>query len=825
MMFERFTDRAKQVIQIAREEAERLQNRVLDTEHLLLGILKQGANTAVQVLVKLEVNPGNMERHIEKQMYRGTHIGFVRNRTDIPFSSASKAVLGTAVVEANSLKHKHVGTEHLLLALLKEREGKAARILHDFRVDYNLAKRILLSRRRKDPIEGEESENSPTPVLDSFGRDLTHLADDDKLDPVIGRGDEIERMIQILCRRTKNNPVLIGEPGVGKTAIVEGLAQNITRGDIPELLANKRIINLDLAALVAGTKYRGQFEERLQSVIKELRKSPDVIIFVDELHTLVGAGAAEGSIDASNMLKPALSRGEIQCIGATTLDEYRKHIEKDGALERRFQTITVDQPTIEETVKIIEGLKHKYEEHHKVYYTEEAIYASVKLADQFISDRNLPDKAIDVIDEAGSRIRLATLKTPKHLSCKEEEICEVEGQLKSAAADKDMELSKILREKLLGLRYAYETLKKEWRTNLSEHPAKVTKEDVTYIISKWTGIPLYRIEEAESERLLRMEENLHKRIVGQEEAISALTRAIRRSRAGLKDPRKPIGSFLFLGPTGVGKTELGRALAEFLFGDEKAIIRIDMSEFMEKHSVSRLVGSPPGYIGYGEGGQLTERVRRKAYSVILLDEIEKANPEVFNLLLQVMEDGHLTDSMGRRVSFKNTVIIMTSNIGARLIKKGTSMGFGPQSEALTYAKMKEIVLVEVKRTFNPEFLNRLDEIIVFHSLSLEHIRDIIDLQLHILQKRLQGLGITLQISMATKEIILREGYEPIFGARPIKRMIQSMIENPLAEERLRGRFTGVQTVFVDVEDGTIVFREIEPDHELMSSSVVGNQAK
>ncbi|MBN1355627.1 ATP-dependent Clp protease ATP-binding subunit [bacterium] len=806
-MFEKFTDRARLVIMLAKSEAERLQHDLLDTEHMLLGLIKEGGGVAVRMMRKLNINPHTLQLQIERRVIMGSRRSA---QGDIPFSDLAKKVLEAAIYEAKEMGQNFIGTEHLLMGLVRERNGLAGKLLRDAGMDLDTLRETLLDFL--GPEQGKKGEKSKTPALDAFGRDLTLLAEENQLDPVIGREKEIERVIQILCRRTKNNPVLIGEPGVGKTAIVEGLAQKIVTSDIPEILSEKRIISLDLAALVAGTKYRGQFEERLQAVIKELQKARSVIIFIDELHTLVGAGAAEGSIDASNMLKPSLARGEIQCIGATTMDEYRKHIEKDGALERRFQTIFVNAPSVDETIRIIDGLKHKYESHHNTQYTRDAIVAAARLSDQYISDRNLPDKAIDVIDEAGSKVRLAASKHPEQLRVIEKQIETVEHQVSKAFADHDFSMIGNLKEKQHKLRQSADRIREIWQQRQLENPATVTSEDVVRIVSQWTGVPLDKLEESEAENLLRMEEELHLRVVGQDEAISVVTRAIRRSRAGLKDPRKPIGSFIFLGPTGVGKTELARTLAAYMFGNDQSMISIDMSEFMEKHNVSRLVGSPPGYVGYGEGGQLTEKVRRRPYSVVLLDEIEKASPEIFNILLQVMEEGHLTDGIGRRVDFKNTVLIMTSNIGARFIKKGTSLGFtSPELDSgMSYTRMKETVLEEMKRTFNPEFLNRVDEIVVFHQLSKNEIARIIDLTMNRVNEQLTHVGITLQLDKDAKDWILEKSYQPTFGARPVKRAIRKYIENPLAEELLRQKIrenSGVLTV--TVKDGQLAFTSVE----------------
>ncbi len=784
-MFEKFTDRARLVIMLAKSEAERLQHDQLSTEHLLLGLIKEGGGIAMRALRKLNVSPQTLQLQLERRVVLGNRRTYHR---DLPFSDLAKKVLEAAVYEAKELGQNYIGTEHLLLGMVRERNGVAGKMLRDSGITLDALREIILDML--SPVKGKSREKSKTPALDAFGRDLTALAENNTLDPVVGRSGEIERLVQILCRRQKNNPVLIGDPGVGKTAIVEGLAQKIVDRDIPEILGDKRIVSLDLAALVAGTKYRGQFEERLQAVIKELQSTRDVIIFIDELHTLVGAGAAEGSIDASNMLKPSLSRGEIQCVGATTLDEYRKHIEKDGALERRFQTIFVSAPSVSETIEIIRGLKHKYESHHKARFTDDAIIAAAKMADRYISDRNLPDKAIDVIDEAGSRARLAASRVPESLKDLEKQITGLEKEVEEALLNHDFDLIRELKEHQQKLRQEVELIRNEWRETQSEKSIVVTAEDISYIVSQWTGVPLQKLEETESERLLNMPEDLHKRIVGQDEAIEVVSKAIRRARSGLKDRKEPIGSFVFLGPTGVGKTELARALSQYMFGDEKSLITIDMSEFMEKHTVSRLVGSPPGYVGYGEGGQLTEKVRRRPYSVVLLDEIEKASPDVFNILLQVMEDGHLTDAMGRQVDFRNTVLIMTSNIGARHIKKGTSLGFTSSSSdrRMAYDKMKDTVLQEMKHTFNPEFINRVDEIVVFHQLSREQIAEIIGLTIQQFNHQLNEVDLELFLSDEAREWLTEKSYQPAYGARPVKRMIRKFIEDPLAEDMLRNAF-------------------------------------
>ncbi len=814
-MFEKFTDRARLVIMLAKNEAERLQHDQLDTEHLLLGLIKEGGGIGVRALRKLNINPQTMQMQIERRVVLGNRRSYQR---EIPFSDLAKKVLEMAVYEAKELSHSYIGTEHLLLGLVREKNGLAGKLLRDSGVVLDTLRESILELLA--PGKNKTRDKSKTPALDAFGRDLTQMAEEGQLDPVIGRIPEIERVIQILCRRQKNNPVLIGEPGVGKTAIVEGLAQKIVRNDIPELLGSKRIVSLDLAALVAGTKYRGQFEERLQAVIKELQKAQDVIIFIDELHTLVGAGAAEGSIDASNMLKPALSRGELQCIGATTIDEYRKHIEKDGALERRFQTIFVSAPTIDETIAIIDGLKHKYESHHHAIYTPEAVMNAVRLSEQYISDRNLPDKAIDVIDEAGSRARLAVSRLPDQLKVLDQQIEDIEKEVESALDAHNFERISELKEQQQQIRTDAETIRSKWMRSISEQPVTISGDDVAMIVSQWTGIPVKKLEESELERLKRMEQELHKRVIGQDEAISVVSKAIRRSRAGLKDPKKPIGSFIFLGPTGVGKTELARTLAEFLFGDEKAIISIDMSEFMEKHTVSRLVGSPPGYVGYGEGGQLTEKVRRRPYSVVLLDEIEKASPDVFNLLLQVMEEGHLTDSMGRKVDFKNTLLIMTSNIGARFIRHGVSMGFSAPElqDRSNYERMKEMVLQEMKHVFNPEFINRVDELIVFHQLTREQIGEIIEINVRLLNRQLLQSGYELVLEPDARDWLLEKSYQPSFGARPVKRAIRKYIENPLADEFISQKYQlGKGRVRIFVKDGGLAFEPCSEEIPAMAA--------
>jgi len=802
-MFERFTERARKVIILAREEAIRLGHNFVGTEHLLLGLVREGDGLAMAILKKLSVNISTLKGEVEKVVSVGTQVS---PAGEVPFTPQAKKVLEYAISEARSMGHNYIGTEHLLLGLVREGEGIASLVLRDVGVT------VAAAKAQAQDLLGEQATKAAgtgrTPALDEFGVELTNMARQGKLDPVIGREAEIERVIQILSRRTKNNPVLIGEAGVGKTAIVEGLAQRIVASDVPETLLRKRVVQLDLPGMVAGTKYRGQFEERLKAVIKEIQQTGNVIIFIDELHTLVGAGAAEGAIDASNMLKPALARGEIQVIGATTMDEYRKYVEKDRALERRFQTIFVGQPSVDETIRILREIKDLYEAHHSAVITEEAVVAAARLSHRYIADRFLPDKAIDVMDEAGSRARLKSLMLPEDIREMENEVERLRQQKEDAIRTQAFEVAARLRDAERRLRAELEERRNKWKEFKTKEKIIVDDEDIAYIVSKWTGIPLYQIEEAEAQRLLRMEEDLGRRVVGQEEAIRAVTRAIRRSRSGLKNPRRPVGSFIFLGPTGVGKTELAKALAEFLFGTEDAIVRVDMSEYMERFAVSRLIGAPPGYIGYDDSGQLTEKVRRRPFSVILLDEIEKAHPEVFNLLLQIFEDGHLTDSYGRQVDFKNTILIMTSNIGARQITMHTPMGFTAGGQEQSYAKMKETVLAELKKTFNPEFMNRIDEVIVFHPLSKEHMRKIVDLMLQRVQSQLDEKRITLMMSDDAKEFIIDKGYDPQFGARPLRRAIQRYVEDLLAEEMLRGGLTEGSTVRVKAGVDVLTMEEV-----------------
>ncbi len=804
-MFERFTDKGRKIIILAREEAERHQNDYLGTEHLALAILRETDGIASAILKKMGLSPDQVRLEIERNLPSG---GSTMTFGEIPFTPRVKKVIEFAVEEARLLGHNHIGSEHLLLGLLREEEGIGGKILRSLGANLLTARQLTVNFLRKS-VPREREKKSNTPALDEFGRDLTQMASEGALDPVIGRADEIERVLQILCRRTKNNPALIGESGVGKTAIVEGLAQRIVSAEVPDNLLNHRVIALDLGSLVAGTKYRGQFEERLKVVMKEIVQAGNVIIFIDELHTLVGAGAAEGSIDASNMLKPALARGEIQCIGATTLDEYRKHIEKDGALKRRFQPIFVQPPSAEETIKIIQGLRGRYEEHHGVEITEEAIVEAVRLSDRYITDRFMPDKAIDVIDETGSRAKMKSYSLPEELKTLEQELKRVTRDKELAVTLQNFEEAVKLREEEERHKRLLEEAKREWKKSQEKNRPVISKEDIGYVVSKMTGIPLYKLEEAESQKLLHMEEGLQKRIVGQEEAIASICRAIRRSRSGLKEAKRPIGSFIFLGPTGVGKTELAKALAEFLFDDENALIRIDMSEYMERFAGSRLVGAPPGYVGYEEGGQLTEKVRRRPYSVVLFDEIEKAHPDIFHMLLQVLEDGCLTDSLGRKVDFKNCVLIMTSNLGTKLSHTGSTLGFQKEGEEAKRDRMKEDVLAELKKCFNPEFLNRIDEAVVFHPLEKRHLIKIVDILIEEVNQRLADRGIQLDVTPEVKAWLTQEGYEPAYGARPMRRAIQKNIGDPLSEELLKGRFKDTKRIKVGLKDNALTFVEDE----------------
>ena len=801
-MFKRFTERARRVIILAREEAELYRHEYLGTEHILQGVIKDGGGIAIAIVQKSGVDMAQLKKELEKNLPRSSNSLIIG---DIPFTSRAKKVLEFAVEEARSLNHNYIGTEHLLLGLLKEKEGVACRVLNSFGMFFDDVREKIVDMF-KEPTESNR-EVGKTPTLDEFSRDLTKMALDGKLDPIIGRAKEIERVIQILSRRTKNNPVLIGEPGVGKTAIVEGLAQLIIEREVPDTLFEKRVVSLDLGSLIAGTKYRGQFEARLKGIMKEIVQNDSVILFIDELHTLVGAGAAEGSVDASNMLKPALSRGEIQCIGATTLEEYRKYIEKNGALERRFQPIIVNPPTVDETVEIIKGLKVPYELHHKVKISDESIVTAVRFAERYISDRFLPDKAIDVIDEAGSRVRLREITQSPEMKKIQRDIDIVVRDKKTCIENQEFEKAVELRDKEEELRDRLETVKADWDKGRDASEPSITEDDIADVVSSMTGIPLSRIEEKESARLLDMEQELAGKVVGQEEGIKVLTKAIRRSRSGLKDMKRPIGSFLFLGPTGVGKTELAKVLAEFLFGNEDALIRLDMSEYMEKFNVSRLTGAPPGYVGYEEGGQLTEKVRRKPYSVVLFDEIEKANPDIFHLLLQIMDDGRLTDSYGRVVDFKNTVVILTSNISSRMLEKGTSLGFHNGDDELSYDKMQKELKQDLKKTFNPEFLNRLSETVVFRPLELENIVSILDVQLNVLNEQLIQQGLTLDVTPDAKRWLAEKGFDSNFGARPLKRAIQKHLEDILSDEMLKGRFTNGGLIEVSLQDDTLVFVE------------------
>ncbi len=789
-----FSNRVQDVIRLSREEALRLGHDYIGTEHLLLGIIREGEGIAVKILRNLGCDLYKLKKAIEDTVRTS---GGTLTIGNIPLTKQAEKVLKITYLEAKLYKSDVIGTEHLLLSLLRDDDNIAAQIMHQFNVHYDVVRNELdniISGKPSAPPQAHQAaekkqDKSKTPVLDNFGRDLTKLAVEGKLDPVVGREKEIERVAQVLSRRKKNNPVLIGEPGVGKTAIAEGLANRIVQKKVSRVLHDKRVVTLDLAALVAGTKYRGQFEERMKAVMNELEKAKDVILFIDELHTIVGAGGASGSLDASNMFKPALSRGELQCIGATTLDEYRQYIEKDGALDRRFQKIMVDPTTVDETIQILKNIKHKYEEHHGVRYSDEAIISAVRLSDRYITDRNLPDKAIDVMDEAGARVHLANIVVPKEILHLEEEIEKIKQSKNQVVKNQNFEEAARLRDLEKKLLSDLEIAKREWELKAQDTVYQVGEESVSDVVAMMTGIPVNKIAESESQKLLKMDTVLRTQIIGQDEALTQLTKAIRRTRAGLKDPRRPIGSFIFLGPTGVGKTEMAKALARYLFDSEDALIRIDMSEYMEKFSVSRLVGAPPGYVGYEEGGQLTEKVRRKPYAVVLLDEIEKAHPDVFNILLQVLDDGILTDSLGRRVDFKNTILIMTSNIGARDIKSSGGFGFGDNSIQDKYKAMKNVIEEALKRVFNPEFLNRVDDTIVFHSLEKSHIMKIIDIATKDLFKRMSSMNITIELNKPAKEFLAEKGFDPAFGARPLRRALQKYVEDPVSEEILKGKFS------------------------------------
>ena len=815
-MYERFTDRARKVMQLANQEAQRFNHEYIGTEHILLGLVKEGSGVAANVLKNLDIDLRKIRLEVEKLVQSGPEM--VTNGK-LPQTPRAKKVVEYSMEEARNLNHNYVGTEHILLGLLREQEGVAAQVLMNLGMKLEDVREEVLNllghgmessdgeRGGREPSGGSSSGDaatssksgkSKTPALDSFGRDLTELARQGKLDPVIGREREIERATQVLCRRTKNNPVLLGEAGVGKTAIIEGFAQRVVNGEVPEILADKRIVVLDLAMMVAGTKYRGQFEERIKAVMNEVRRARNTILFIDELHTLVGAGGAEGAIDAANVLKPALARGEIQCIGATTLDEYRKYIEKDNALARRFQEIIVEPTSKSETIQILKGLKERYEEHHRVQITDDAIVAAVEMSERYITARCLPDKAIDVIDEAGARVRLRTMTKPPDLKDIDEDVERLNKEKEDAVANQDFEKAAALRDQADKLRRKKEQITRDWREKSREADGVVDEEVIAEVVSKMTGIPLTRLSTEDSLRLMNMESELHKRVVSQEQAVAAVAKAVRRSRSGLKDPKRPTGCFVFAGPTGVGKTLLAKALAESLFGDPDALVHIDMSEYMEKHNVSRLIGAPPGYVGYEEGGQLTEKIRRRPYAVVLLDEIEKAHPDVFNMLLQVMEEGRLTDSFGRNVDFRNTILILTTNAGAEAIKNESAFGFQKPNDDASYESMKARVMDQIERVFRPEFLNRLDDVIIFRHLNKEDLKKVIDFELAKVRDRLRERGFEIELTEESKEFIIKQGSNLDYGARPLRRAIEQRIEDPLSEELLRGAFEGKNTIVVDV---------------------------
>ncbi|HZB03676.1 MAG TPA: ATP-dependent Clp protease ATP-binding subunit [Actinomycetota bacterium] len=824
-MFERFTDRARRVVVLAQEEARMLNHNYIGTEHILLGLIHEGEGVAAKALESLGISLEAVRQQVEEIIGQGQSAP----TGHIPFTPRAKKVLELSLREALQLGHNYIGTEHILLGLIREGEGVAAQVLQKLGADLNRVRQQVIQLLSgytggKETAPGEAPPQGSM-VLDQFGRNLTQLARETKLDPVIGRDKEIERVMQVLSRRTKNNPVLIGDPGVGKTAVVEGLAQKIVKGDVPETLKGKQIYTLDLGALVAGSRYRGDFEERLKKVLKEIKSRGDIVLFIDELHTLVGAGAAEGAIDAASILKPMLARGELQTIGATTRDEYRKHLEKDAALERRFQPIDVSEPTVAHTIDILKGLRDRYESHHRVSFTDEALVAAANLSDRYISDRFLPDKAIDLIDEAGSRMRIRRMTAPPDVREVDEKIAEVQMQMESAVDSQDFSRAQQLKEDKQTLQEERHRREQEWKSGELDVLSEVDEEEIAEVLSAWTGIPVFKLTEEETQKLLRMEDELHKRIVDQYEAVAAVSKAIRRTRAGLKDPKRPSGSFIFLGPSGVGKTELSKALAEFLFGDEDTLIQLDMSEYMEKHTVSRLIGSPPGYVGYEEGGQLTEAVRRKPFSVVLFDEIEKAHPDVFNTLLQILEDGHLTDAQGHTVDFKNTVIIMTSNLGTRDIQKGTTLGFAPGgNEEVTYEKMKDRVMEELKRSFRPEFLNRIDEVIVFHSLSRENVKSIVDLMIRRVEEQLKTKDVDIELTDAAKELLAEKGYDPALGARPLRRTIQRMVEDQLSEKLLYKEFQAGQTIIVDARDGDLVFEPATQPPDIPPVELAGQES-
>ncbi len=807
--FEKFSDRARRVLSLAQEEAQRFNHNYIGTEHILLGLARETEGVGAKVLANLGVELTKIRSAVEFIIGKGEKT----SSNEIGLTPRAKKVIELAVDEARRLNHQYIGTEHILIGLMREGEGVAAGVLESLGVTLDKVRSETSRTISKAPGQSQTSSRTSTrtPTLDQLGIDLTAAAKSDKLDPVVGRDQEIQRVIQILSRRTKNNPVLIGEPGVGKTAIVEALAQRIISGDVPESLQGKRLVTLDMGSLVAGTKYRGEFEERLKKILEEIKGSGTSVLFVDEIHTMVGAGAAEGAVDAANILKPTLARGEIQCIGATTLDDYRKYVERDPALERRFQPVHVDEPSTEDTIDILRGVKGQYEDHHKLTITDEALHAAATFATRFIADRFLPDKAIDLIDEAASRVRIRASSTPISLKESSKVLDGVRQEKDEAISSQQYEYAAELRERELKLQEKLESLQSEWKTDGDDDEVVVTEEDIAEVVSMWTGIPVTRLALEETQRLLHMEDSLHERIIGQDEAIRSISKAVRRARAGIKDPRRPIGSFIFLGPTGVGKTELVRGLAEFMFGSEDAMIRLDMSEFMERHTVARLVGSPPGYVGYEEGGQLTEAVRRRSYCTILLDEIEKAHPEVFNILLQIFDDGHLTDAKGRKVDFRNSIIVMTSNIGSDLIKKDSAIGFSVKTDEVKnaeqqYGRMKEKVMDEVKRFFRPEFLNRIDGSVVFHALAKEHIFDIVDLMTSKVQEQLTEKNITMEITHEAKEMLAEKGYDPNFGARPLRRVIQDEIEDQLSEMLLSGNLGSGDSVIIDVEDGNLIAR-------------------